>query len=101
MEKETTREALVRHDDEAISIAIVSTQVCGLKELMLEKIAKQDVMLTNIEKQTTKTNSHVADAFIDIANINAWKNKVTGALLISNIIVVPLLMWLIFHHLHV
>ena len=101
MEKETTREASVRHDDEAISIAIVSTQVSGLKELMLEKLSKQDIILTNIEKQTIKTNGHVADAFVEISTINTWKNKVTGALLISNIIIVPLLMWLIFQHMHI
>lgn len=101
MEKETTREASVRHDDEAISIAIVSTQVSGLKELMLEKLSKQDIILINIEKQTIKTNGHVADAFIEIANLNAWKNRIVGGLIISNIIIVPLLMWLIFQHMHV
>lgn len=91
---------------DAVSIAVVSTQLGGLKELMVSKLDNQDGQLTLIKEQTTKTNGHVADAFkkIDSTNreielLNAFKNKVVGALIISNIVIVPILMFLLFQRL--
>ena len=97
---ETNREISARHDDEAVSIAVVSSQICGLKELMIEKLGFQDQTLGLIKEQTTKTNGHVADAFIQIAALKDWKNRIVGGLAVSNIVIVPLLMWLIVQHLH-
>ena len=97
--QETNQEASDRHDGEAISIAVISSQVASLKELMLEKLNSQDVQLSLIKEQTTKTNGHVADAFREIATINAWKNKFVGAMIISNIFIVPTLMFFLFERL--
>jgi hypothetical protein len=97
---ETTREISTRHDDEVISVAVLSPQITGLKELMLEKLCSQDTTLGIIKEQTTKTNGHVADAFIQIATLKDWKNRIVGGLAVSNIVIVPLLMWLIVQHLH-
>lgn len=82
-----------RNTDEAVSIAVVSTQISDLKELVLEKLGNQNVQLSLIKEQTSKTNGHVADAFKEIAAINAWKNKIIGAMIISNIFVVPVLLF--------
>lgn len=93
---ETTREISTRHEDEAVSIAIVSQQISSLKELVVAKLSFQDTQLALIKEQTTKTNGKVADAFREIASINAWKNKAIGATIIVNIFVVPTLMFLLF-----
>jgi hypothetical protein len=93
---ETTREISNRHDDEAVSIAIVSQQIIGLKELVEQKLCFQDTQLALIKDQTTKTNGHVADAFREIAGLNAWKNKAVGMSLAVNIFVVPVLMFLLY-----
>ena len=99
MEPETTREISDRHGDEAVSIAVVSEQICGLKELVTSKLGFQDTQLAIIKEQTTKTNGHVADAFREIAGLNAWKNKTVGAMIIINIFVVPVLMFLLYEKL--
>ena len=96
MTPETNTEISDRHNDEAISIAVISTQITGLKELMLEKFCKQDVVLANIKEQTTKTNGHVADNISKIQELDGWKNRIIGGLIISNIFIVPVLLWLIF-----
>ena len=93
---ETTREISNRHDDEAVSIAIVSEQIIGLKELVVQKLSFQDTQLALIKEQTTKTNGHVADAFREIADLNAWKNRAVGMSIIVNIFVIPVLMFLIY-----
>ena len=82
-----------------ISIAVISTQISGLKELMLEKLSGQDDQLELIKVQTTKTNGHVADAFSRIDSLNGWRNKLTGAMVISNIFIVPVLMYLLYERL--
>jgi hypothetical protein len=85
--------------DSAVSVAVVSTKIDSLKELMLEKVAAQDLVLDIIKEQTLKTNGHVADAFREIAGLNAFKNKVVGALIVSNIIVVPIVLFLLYQKL--
>lgn len=96
---ETTREISARHEDEAVSIAIVSQQIVGLEKLVTAKLGFQDSQLALIKEQTTKTNGHVADAFREIAGLNAWKNKAVGAMVIVNIFVVPVLMFLLYEKL--
>lgn len=98
MAMETPGEQSARHTDEAISIAVVSQQIFGLKELVLEKLSKQDLVMGSIEEQTKKTNGSVALAFTKISAINDWKNKVIGGLIISNIIIIPILLYLIYLH---
>ena len=80
-------------------IAVVSTQIAGLKDLMLEKLTGQDKELLLIKEQTTKTNGHVADAFREIAQLNAFKNKVVGAMIVSNTIIIPVVMFLLYQRL--
>lgn len=97
--EETNQEINERHKEEAISIAVITTQLCDFKELMLEKLSKQDIVLGNIENQTIKTNGSVVKTITDIKGLEGWRNKIVGGLTISNIIIVPLLMWLISQHL--
>jgi hypothetical protein len=114
MEAESNEAPLARRESDAVSIAVLGTQIQSLKELMteklagqdksrdlvLEKLSGQDHILALIKEETTKTNGHVADAFREIAGINAWKNKITGALIISNIIILPMLMYIVYQHLN-
>lgn len=99
--EETTQEMRDRHEDEAVSIAVISTQLEGFKDLMLEKLSKQDSVLGAIKEQTIKTNGHVADAFREIDALKESKNKVVGALVIINIIIIPILLLIIKKYLHV
>lgn len=92
--------------NETTSIAVVSTQLSGLKELMIEKLGNQDKQLEAINKQTTATNGHVGDAFreIDKTNksieaLNAAKNKLIGGLIVSQSVVLPVVLYLLYQRL--
>lgn len=107
----------MKEESDAINIAVVSTQIKGLNDLMNAKLTNQDMQLASIKEQTTKTNGHVADAFqkiddndkatkvkidatnLAVENINAFKNKVIGALVITNVIILPVLMYLLYQRL--
>ena len=56
----------------------------------MEEITNQTLheILVRVEKQVTKTNGRV----IDLEN---WKNKIKGALIIMNIILIPLTLFII------
>ena len=96
---ETTREISDRHDGEAISIAIVSEQINGLKELVITKLGFQDIQLALIKEQTTKTNGKVADAVKDIDKLKIWRGVLTGAWAMITIFVVPVMMFLLYKRL--
>jgi len=60
----------------------------SLKELFLEKFDTNEKDHSNILTQTTKTNGRVT-------SLEDWKNKVIGALIMTNIIILPVLFILI------
>lgn len=60
----------------------------SLKELFLEKFNTNDDQHTSILIQTTKTNGRVT-------GLEDWKNKVIGALIMTNIIILPVLFILV------
>lgn len=84
MPPETNTEIAVRHDEEAVGVLVLRQEICGLKELMLEKLHNQDVALSDIKTQTTKTNGTVAD-------IKKWRERATGAATIVSSVVLPLI----------
>lgn len=99
MEEESTREISVRHESEATAIAVVSTQITSLKELMIEKLINQDNQLATIKEQTIKTNGHVADAFREIDKLKTWRAFLTGAWAIVTLVILPVLMYLLYQRL--
>lgn len=99
MEQETNREIENRHFDEATSIAVVSSQVAGLKELFIQKTAAQDGVLLSIKEQTVKTNGHVADAFREIDKLKSWRAFLTGAWAIITLVILPVMMYLLYQRL--
>lgn len=62
---------------------VLVERIDGLRELINEKFADNDKSHAAILAQTTKTNGRVN-------HIEDWKSKVTGALIIMNIILVPI-----------
>lgn len=107
---ETTREISSRHEDEAVSIAIVSQQIVGLERLVTAKLGFQDTQLALIKEQTTKTNGKVADAFLEIAEtkkelyleidrLKTWRAFLTGAWAVITAVVVPVMLYLLYQRL--
>lgn len=99
MEQETNREIENRHFDEATSIAVVSAQVAGLRELFEQKTASQDGVLLTIKEQTIKTNGHVAQAFREIDKLKSWRAFLTGAWAVITAVVVPVMLYLFYQRL--
>lgn len=89
---ETSQEQSDRHDDEALSITVISQQIFGLRELVLNKLDNQDKILATIKEQTIKTNGHVADAFREIDGIKRWKDQAIGFFKAISIVFLPLIM---------
>lgn len=73
---------------------------------MSNKNTQQDICIARMQKdieyikeqlmaileQTKKTNGSVAD-------VQKWRNTLTGAFVVVNAIVVPILLWLVYTHL--
>ena len=51
--------------------------------------------LNSIEVLNIKQNGTIKDNIGDISNLKAWKNKIVGALIITDIILVPVTLALI------
>lgn len=79
---------------------------------------KQDIMLATIRErldnligqnkedhdtiltQVKRINGFVQDHDKDIRNLENWKNRIVGGLVIINIFILPILFWLIFRSLN-
>lgn len=82
-----------------ISGEVILEKLETVRILNLEQHLELKDRILEIKVQTTKTNWSVAQAIIDIASINAWRNKIVWGLIVSNIFIVPILMWLVYAHL--
>jgi len=67
---------------------IISTEITGMKELISEKFTTNEVGHNAILIQTTKTNGRVT-------KLETWQNKIIGGLIISNMVVIPVLAWVV------
>jgi hypothetical protein len=72
---------------------VLAERLEGLSHLINEKFNENERSHKMILEQTTKTNGSVA-------NIKEWKNRITGGLAVSNIFIVPVLLWLVYEHLN-
>ena len=72
---------------------VIVERIEGLKALIDQRFGEQKEVIDGIHEQTKKTNGRVTA-------LEGWKNKIVGGLLVSNTIVVPILLWLIYKHLN-
>jgi len=68
--------------------ALILEKIEALKELIGERFRNNDKDHKAILEQTCKTNGRVT-------NLEVWKNRVMGALVITNCILVPVLLMFI------
>ena len=73
-----------------INIEILCERLDGIVNLITEKFDVNECSHQKIIEQTTKTNGRVT-------TLEAWRNKIIGALIISNIIILPILLIIISH----
>jgi len=76
-----------------VSNEAIVERIDGLKNLMVEKFEKNSEDHQRIEAQTIKTNGRVNRLEDEMSDLSAWKNKVVGALIITEIILLPLSIW--------
>ena len=76
-----------------VSNEAIVERIDGLKNLMVEKFDKNSEDHQRIEAQTTKTNGRVNRLEENVSDLQDWKNKVLGALIITEIILLPLAIW--------
>jgi hypothetical protein len=62
------------------------------KETLDEIVKRIDENVQEIRVQTTKTNSRVS-------HLEAWKNRVTGGLIITDIILIPVIITFVIKYL--
>lgn len=74
------------------SIDVLVERIDGLKDFINEKFNTNEVGHSAILTQTTKTNGRVT-------RLETWQNKIIGGLLISQMIVFPILIWMVKAHL--
>lgn len=73
------------------TLEVLIERIDGLKELINEKFTTNEVGHSAILAQTTRTNGRVS-------RLESWQNKIIGGLVLSNIVIVPILMWLVKEH---
>ena len=71
-----------------INIEVLCERLDGIVNLITEKFDVNECSHQKIIEQTTKTNGRVT-------TLEAWRNKIIGALIISNIIILPTLFLLV------
>ena len=69
----------------------IMSEIKGLKELFNEKFRENEKSHDAILDQTKKTNGNVIGNAQRITRVEEWKNKVVGALIMTNIIILPIL----------
>lgn len=76
-----------------ISNDTIVERIEGVRTLIEEKFEYNYKDHQRIEAQTTKTNGRVNRLEEEMSSLSAWKNKVLGALIITEMILLPLAIW--------
>jgi hypothetical protein len=75
-----------------VSNQILVERIDGLKTLIEERFSQQHEIVSGILQEAKQTNGR-------LRGVEVWKGRVVGGLMVSNIIIVPILLWLIYKHL--
>mgnify|MGYP001294605141 CR=1 FL=1 len=75
-----------------ININVLCERMDGLKNLINEKFDVNEKEHATILEQTKKTNGRVSI-------LEVWQNKIIGGLIISNMVIVPIILWLVYNQL--
>ena len=76
---------------EGISNEVLAERISGVSHLINEKFNTNDISHEAILTQIKKTNGTVIVNTQRITNIEEWKNRIIGALIMTNIILLPVL----------
>ena len=76
-----------------VSNDTIVERIDGLKTLIEDRFDRNSEDHQRIETQTTKTNGRVNKLEEEMSGLQAWKNKVLGALIITEAILLPVAIW--------
>ena len=85
-------------DEPYPSIAVLVERIDGLKDLISEKFVTNEVSHNAILQQTIKTNGRVTGLENNNVDLSSWRNRITGGLIVSNAVIIPILIWLVIDH---
>ena len=79
-----------------ITNEVIVERIEGLKNLMTEKFANNTEENKRIEEQTKKTNGRVNHLEDEMFALQAWKNKMVGAIIVTECVLLPMALYFIY-----
>lgn len=79
--------------NEPCSNEVIIERLEGMKALIAQEFAGVKETIDGIHEQTKRTNGRVT-------SLEVWRGRIVGGIAVSNVVVIPILLWLIYKHMN-